>query len=485
MLSIGIEFLTGRYYAQDPHSASLRAEWPPHPDRLFSALVSSAYGRTGEPTLDPAERSALLWLEGLPAPLWSGPVTLGTGRLMQSFVPTNAVDLRPAGGQRLIQLAALPEFRSRQPRSFASIAVDSPGYWTWPDAALGPYALAMKRLVEGVARLGASPSFVRLWLEPHPPAATLVPAGPHAANAVAVRLPHIGRLQSLEQAFAVNRRPSFSMPIAYAPPGTVAPSKPGSVSPWAFSYFLKFDRPVRDDIAYGLVWTQALRRAVLSRAGELGDIHESLHGHEKLAHCAFIALPDVGYPHSDGHLLGVAVLLPSDLPAGDREAIYQVLARVNHIVVRGQAVGVTPVASLPSNRVPSGLRRERWTGSRGGVTDWVSVTPVVFDRFPKNRRRILPVIQTMAQWAGLPEVLDAQLIQGTAIAGGMFAQDFMTERRPSATPHFVSHLSVLFAQPVQGPILLGQLRNFGLGLFMPVVRKEADREDNQRRSHGI
>ncbi|MHB1611923.1 MAG: type I-G CRISPR-associated protein Csb2 [Sulfobacillus sp.] len=485
MLSIGIEFLARRYYAQDPHSAQLHAEWPPHPDRLFSALVSAAYARTAEPTLDPAERAALLWLEGLPAPIWSGPVMLGSGRFMQSFVPTNAVDLRAAGGNRLIQLEALPEFRSRQPRSFASIAVDTPGYWTWPDAEMGEHAVAMKRLVEGVARLGASPSFVRLWLESQPPAATLIPAPTSAENSVAVRVPHIGRLQSLEHAFAVNRRPGFSIPITYAPPNAVVPAKQVAVSPWAFTYFLKFDHPVRDDIAQGLVWTEALRRAVLSRAGELGDIPQALHGHAKLGHCAFVAVPDVGYTHSDGHLIGVAVLLPSNLTTRDREAIYPVLARVNHVVVRGQAIGLTPITSLPSNRVPVGLRSERWSGSGEGTIDWVSVTPVVFDRFPKNRRKILPVIQTMAQWAGLPEVLDAQLIHGTSIAGGVFAQDFMTERRPSATPHFVSHMSVLFAQPVHGPILMGQLRNFGLGLFIPVARKEADHEDDQHRSHGI
>lgn len=485
MLSIGIEFLARRYYAQDPHSAQLHPEWPPHPDRLFSALVSSAYARTVGSTLDPADRAALLWLEGLPAPIWSGPLMLGSGRLIQSFVPTNAVDLRVVGGKRLIKLAALPEFRSRQQRSFVSIAVDSPGYWTWPDAEMGKHAVAVKRLVEGVARLGASPSFVRLWLESHPPAATLIPAPSNGENSVAIRLPHIGRLQSLEHAFAVNRRPSFSIPITYAPPYAVAPAESVAPSPWALSYFLKFDHPVRDDIAHGLIWSEALRRAVLSRAGESGDILEALHGHAKLGHCAFIAVPDVGYAYSDAHLLGVAVLLPSDLPLGDREAIYQVLARVDRVVVRGQAIGLTSVASLPPNRVPMGLRGERWSGPRGGTTDWVSVTPVVFDRFPKNRRRILPVIQTMALWAGLPEVLDAQLIHGTSILGGVFAQDFITERRPSVTPHFVSHMSVLFAKPVHGPILMGQLRNFGLGLFIPVARKDGGDEDDQHRNHRI
>ncbi len=465
-MSIGIEFLGRRYYAQDPQSAKLRAEWPPHPDRLFSALVASAYARAQDSTLDMRERAALIWLEKLPAPQWSGPVALGKGRLIQTFAPTNAVDPRGAGAKRLIQLEALPEFRSRQPRDFASIAVDRPGYWTWPDADAQPHSAALQRLVEGVVRLGASMSFVRLWLEPHPPAPTLIPSRA-IEEPLAVRLPYAGRLHSLEQAYAAGRRPSFSVPVAYAPPRPVTEQASAVVVPWGLTYFMAFDPPNGASIAQGLAWTHALRRAVLARASENKDIPAALHGHVTAAHCAFVAVPDVGFEHSNGHLLGMAVLLPRALTQADCEAIYRALARVDHLVLRRQSYGLIPVASLPPNRVPYGMRKGRWAGVSSGSTKWMSVTPVVFDRFPKHRQNILFAIQTMARWAGLPNVRSAQLIGGEALPGVPPAQEFIVRRSSSDSPRFVGHVALEFAEPVHGPVLMGQLRNFGLGLFIP------------------
>jgi CRISPR-associated protein Csb2 len=61
MLCLEVEFLTGVSVAATPYACD-EAEWPPHPDRLFRALVA-AWGRDDPP--DDAERRALEWLEGL------------------------------------------------------------------------------------------------------------------------------------------------------------------------------------------------------------------------------------------------------------------------------------------------------------------------------------------------------------------------------------------------------------------------------------
>ena len=62
MLALEIELLTGVYRAALPDRSG--AEWPPHPERAFSALAQ-AWGDGGA---DPAERAALEWLERLPPP---------------------------------------------------------------------------------------------------------------------------------------------------------------------------------------------------------------------------------------------------------------------------------------------------------------------------------------------------------------------------------------------------------------------------------
>jgi len=64
MFAIRVDLLTDRYYATAFNDRQ-QGEWPPHPGRLFSAMVAT--WADGDPPLD-AERQALLWLEGQAPP---------------------------------------------------------------------------------------------------------------------------------------------------------------------------------------------------------------------------------------------------------------------------------------------------------------------------------------------------------------------------------------------------------------------------------
>ena len=64
MLAIEVTFLTGRYVATS-YSDRRRAEWPPHPARLFSALAATHFS---DEAPSPGERAALEWLQRLDAP---------------------------------------------------------------------------------------------------------------------------------------------------------------------------------------------------------------------------------------------------------------------------------------------------------------------------------------------------------------------------------------------------------------------------------
>ena len=64
MVSIEVNFLTGRFVATAHHDRT-SPEWPPHPARLFSALVAT-WADANRP--DHTERRAIEWLESLPAP---------------------------------------------------------------------------------------------------------------------------------------------------------------------------------------------------------------------------------------------------------------------------------------------------------------------------------------------------------------------------------------------------------------------------------
>jgi CRISPR-associated protein Csb2 len=63
MLTLELELLSGVYRAALPDGSSV--EWPPHPERIFSALAQ-AWGDGG---CDPGERRALAWLEQQTPPM--------------------------------------------------------------------------------------------------------------------------------------------------------------------------------------------------------------------------------------------------------------------------------------------------------------------------------------------------------------------------------------------------------------------------------
>src|SRR5262249_48155767 len=85
-LTIGWEYLTGYSVATDPASRQ-RAEWPPHPGRLFMALAA-AWFETGE---GPEEGIALRWLEKLGDPHLVLPPNgeVGHREVVTVFVPVN------------------------------------------------------------------------------------------------------------------------------------------------------------------------------------------------------------------------------------------------------------------------------------------------------------------------------------------------------------------------------------------------------------
>jgi CRISPR-associated protein Csb2 len=132
MLMIEVEFLTGISVAATP-SRREEPEWPPHPDRLFQALVA-AWGRSDEPQSD--ERAALEWLEALATDdiVVSAP-SAHRREVVTVFVPPN--DARTTKDPSK-SIRVIPELRkNRQPRAFPAVApaAEPPLVrYMWPNA---------------------------------------------------------------------------------------------------------------------------------------------------------------------------------------------------------------------------------------------------------------------------------------------------------------------------------------------------------------
>jgi CRISPR-associated protein Csb2 len=265
MLVLRIDLLTGRYVAT-AYDDRTQAEWPPHPARVFSAMVAT-YHATESP--DPEERQALQWLASQPPPSICGSSDVGTRRTVPVFVPVNdvgvlpdfwanleslktaeaeleAIRTRPRSPQgrderdrerdlhraekllardrfrfeeyvatsvapgtatvAALEAAAsvLPDGRGRQPRTFPSVAPALPVvHLVWPDADPAPAAkAALDRLARRMTRIGHSSSLVACRIPDDAPAPDWLPA---VAGEIALRVVGAGQLERLEEEFSRHR----------------------------------------------------------------------------------------------------------------------------------------------------------------------------------------------------------------------------------------------------------------------------------------
>jgi CRISPR-associated protein Csb2 len=223
--------------------------------------------------------------------------------------------------------------------------------------------------------------------------------------------------------------------------------------------------------------TEALRSAVLRAAG--GQVPPVLHGHGAPGrpHVAFLALPDVGHEHADGHLLGLAVAVP-DLPESQRVAVLRAVLGLRRADPAWTAQPATRrVVQLPVPRLgtvellyqpglirPWGASPQRW---RRGSRRWVSATPVVLDRYPKRPEWVVDEVRRCLRVVGLPDPVDVQ-VSGEPLLPGA------ARLRPGDLPRHAQgrlfrHVAVTFERQVSGPVLVGAGRYLGVGLLAPVA----------------
>ena len=207
MFALGLHYLNGWSMAASDGARKERAEWPPHPDRVFMALAA-AWFETGE---DNEEGAALRWLEGLPPPSVAASDASQRSPVV-SYVPVN--DLRVGGAPsesslsklsdfkqrhdklKEAGLALVPEHRLRQGRGFpVAVPHDPTVHLIWRQP-LDGHGDALARLAGKVTHVGHSASFVQAWVvDGCDLSATWEPTAGLATHRL--RIPSMGRLDRL------------------------------------------------------------------------------------------------------------------------------------------------------------------------------------------------------------------------------------------------------------------------------------------------
>lgn len=529
MLALGIRYLNG-FVAAEEWGMGDRAEWPPHPGRVFMALAA-AHFQTGA---DPAERKALLWLEALEEgnrPAAPRIVASGATRraCIKHYVPVNddSAGSKKKGGKVVVfqEIGQTGLRRNRHERTFTRAWLDEDlAYLIWPHADVdGAVRAALTGLCANVTRIGHSMSMVQMWLAgaDEPGEATWVPDEERAETHL--RIAARGTLEYLESRFngeAVERfvevkviaadptngeaqraarktlkaeypdgpppqlRPNLSVYQGYARPSSTGPAR--EVAGSVLSPHLTVLRVEREqtshhqlDLACALSLAGRWREALLNQSKDLpGSVRSVLNGHDSNGlplegpHLAFVPLGFVGQKHADGHLLGMGVAFPRELAPRDRRSVLQALGRVRQLDLGH--LGVWRLETVTEARPAWNLRASAWTAHPRGAIHWSTVTPVAFDRHPKAkdktayRREVAAMLRRCCDHVGLPQPREVIMTPVSAHLGAPPAHAFPCLRRKDGSTRRHTHAIFIFDEPVCGPILLGAGRYRGYGLCRPL-----------------
>ena len=485
MLAIAWQYLTQTYRAAS-FTDRTRPEWPPHPDRVFQALVA-AWGERGE---DPDEGAALDWLEDQGPPELAYPdLHIDTFDTVKAYVPVNDTEPSSAARKRArytdAMISLLPQHRKRKPRFFPSVWVgDEVCMLIWRDAEPGRHRNRLETLCREVVRIGHSSSFVRCWLEDDAAATTLRPAGDRRVIGMRLRIPFRGRRAALARNYddqkvqGTYQGTSRANEWPYVNAMRSAEEYRSHFSPQLIVFRVKgVNRWSLEDT---LPITNALRRTLIPIAERhVPEAMELISGHQHdgspsiKPHLAYVPLAFVGSRYADGHLMGVGIAMPRDTTPHHQDAIFRAIAyaadadgRVTLRLTSRRAVILEMLMDAPFQKT---LQLETWSGPSAW---WASITPIVMDRMYRRRdgdrdEWQREQIAAMCRRVDLPEPVEVHVRRVAFHRGAPAVPSMPGLPRKDGTGRQLNHALIRFSAATHGPILLGAGRFRGYGLLKP------------------
>jgi CRISPR-associated protein Csb2 len=487
MFALGVELLMRRAIisrrdVREAKGQDRQPEWPPHPDRVFMALVA-AWGEAGE---DAHQRQALEWLETLGAPSLDVALGFSERSPFTSYVPVND-DSNPVSKKGAFTvIGSLPIGRNRQPRQFPAVIPDSPAFFlTWDADVPANLRGGLESLCGLVTYLGHSASPVRVWIDDREHIPTLIPTDDGATHRL--RTFSRNRLRYLKNRFDAGLRPEQSTWQGYKKPEERSETQvcDGPFDPAIFVFRQVGGRRFGLE-SCGMIAT-AMRDELMRRHG--GSAPEWISGHipdgspSKKARPAYLPLGFVDREHADGHLIGMAIALPCDFlhteqlftllgshsgcPEYDIESGTPYLGtKVYNPHLGGRSIGdlFLELDERAEGTRPFTLKSSTWTQP---CRVWKTITPVMLPRFP---RRDLSPEQVVAQAcvdSGYPGPIAVRVGHAPFMAGVPHAQSFHVRPRQGQPPRPLIHAEIEFPSPVRGPVLIGAGRYFGYGACRP------------------
>ncbi|MDE0234038.1 MAG: type I-U CRISPR-associated protein Csb2 [bacterium] len=458
-----LEFPWGRYHAT-PWGRNVNEgvpEWPPSPWRVLRALFATWKLRCAH--LQAEDVSAALGL-------LAGAPTI--------HVPA----MRPAHVRHYMpQIAHRSIGKHSTTMTFDSFAVmppDRPVFIEWEAEMSASARNALGQMADALSYLGRSESICDAALVLRVERQGLVswqPAGPDDstdAEVLCARQPlELGELIQNPDAVRRNRRlfPAGSQIVPYRTADTA--EAPPAIDGWRPTYaavrFAVQPRP-RPAIANAVVVGELLRRASLSKHGVPS---ETLSGKRptgeprlgKHEHAHYICLPDRSRTGASAPIDSLVVWAPRQLDGGE----FAALAQIERLRAGHAASGVPDVAVAVAGFGDVGEVAPEIVGP---ADVWVSCTPFAPGRHSSKR---IPWSDHIA--AEIERELVAYRDYPSPVSVKVLDDDVRRYRRYRLPPkerradsRRAAMVEIQFDRLVDGPIALGSLSHYGLGLFLPI-----------------
>ena len=487
-LAFELRFLNGNYHAD---RAGGGPEWPPNPARIWYALID-AWFRRGKPG---AARAALLWLERQPPPEIRA--TERTGRAGHTtWRPINEVGSWMPDAKRETQVDAWVAC-GNEPVVYR---------WRPDDAPPAGVADALETLAAGVTRVGTSESLCALRMRsglerkdlPAAPAGVvwLVPSPDDEYGETWLRTPKPDGLQEIELW-------GLARPGRESPYRETAYHRAGDGPPRAWIAAAGLEEGACS-AARGPRVMKRIRAALVRYADHDLDwrpVDPVIHGHGRDGgpgrdHLQIVPLVHVGTPNASGRLIGVAFVVPDNVPVASRAYAED--------VVRRWLRARRPVYLLDEKEEKESLHRGhltfgptdgRWTLHFGRWTrparKWRTVIPMELPRCvgshyvrrqdgtrrlrgwsSRDWRQANQAVRLAVEHAGFPEPDDVR----TDFTSADPAAPSCAETQGPARKTLV-HAEITWPEEIPGPVVIGSGRHHGYGLMEPTFQQRRETGD--------
>lgn len=513
-LLLSIRFHDGRYHGT--------GDWPPSPARLFQALVAAV----AKPVLDDASRDALAWLETLAPPTIAAPAAIQGQPNFKLFVPNNDLDAKGGDIRRVAEIRSAT--KHIRPRLFDA---SMPLLYVWRFVGDDVQAKKIIGIANGLYQLGRGMDMA--WavgevldeaaaverLENYP-GVVYHPDRPARSDddikldcpqdgsldslierhkAGAVRFHHVKEGRTTRTEFANAPRPRFHS-VAYNSPSarllfdlrrTAAPNSP--FAPWPLKRIAELVKVIRDGAANRIGDALPDKKEVIERIFIGRDAKDA----DKALRLRIVPLPSIGFEYADRGIRRVLVDIPPNcqIPAKDIAWAFSGL----EVVAMDVDEETGEILSVPVELVPSddGAMLRHYSMGENAISSrlWRSVTPLALpdatrrrtdphkrrelttdgakqgsERLSEQQRTCHAVAQALRH-SGLRHRIVGMRVQRESFeAKGQRAETFAEGTRFSK--HQLWHVELAFAEPVSGPLVLGNGRYSGLGLMAPVRQVE-------------